>query len=150
MITSFISRSSLIHHANISAPLYWWYFQITVCEPMTKGAACKYASYQANWKLQAQRACSYTHRTHLHTVKKHISQDLSVQGKTLSRVSTSLPKRLTKRPMGFVSKNCTGKCMTLQRMSAWSLALASRAPNDRVNAPNRMARAEGYIYEKYY
>ena len=48
----------------------------------------------------------------------------NVRGSTVSKVSTSLDKRLTIRPFGVVSKNSIGALMILCNKSAWSFLAA--------------------------
>lgn len=46
------------------------------------------------------------------------------------------------RPTGFVSKKDIGRRMTFFKIFVCSLSAASRAPNDKENAPPKMNNAE--------
>ena len=53
----------------------------------------------------------------------------TLEGMLTSTVSTSLPKRLTMRPIGVVSKNIVGRRNTVLSRVAWSSPDALRPPN---------------------
>lgn len=64
------------------------------------------------------------------TLSRQMIKVRMVAGSVLSRTSTSLPKRLTMRPCGVVSKNDMGLRMMRFSIDWWNTCAAFSVPND--------------------